>query len=82
MHLAAPSPESVVAERCMEVGGGGSREQKREEPGVDESLLLTNRYHGICLYYAVWWEGKTVKKNVGRSFWQTKPVRCLRLIFY
>jgi hypothetical protein len=27
---------------------------------------------GILLYYAIWWEGKTVQINVGRKFWQ-KP---------
>jgi hypothetical protein len=24
-------------------------------------------------YYAIWWEGKTVQRKVGRKFWQ-KPL--------
>jgi hypothetical protein len=49
----------------------GHEETKDERP---DSASATNlkRYDGICTYYAIWWEGKTVLKKVGRKFWQ-KP---------
>jgi hypothetical protein len=39
---------------------------------AEKEEKTTNRYHGILLYYAIWWKGKTAQQKVGRKFWQ-KP---------
>jgi hypothetical protein len=62
----------------LEVGSRGDRDDgmritqgsRRTEENLDRYKL--NRYGGIYVYYAIWWEGKTVQKNVGPKFWQ-KP---------
>jgi hypothetical protein len=50
-------------------GRGGEEERLKLKP---KKTKQTEPVLGQLMYYAIWWEGKTVQKNVGRKFWQ-KP---------
>jgi hypothetical protein len=50
-------------------GHGGEEERLKLKP---KKTKQTEPVSGQLMYYAIWWEGKTVQKNVGRKFWQ-KP---------
>jgi hypothetical protein len=54
---------------------GGRAGQSGLAAGLQEGgpCYFINRYDGICVYYAIWWEGKTVQRKVGRKFWQKGP---------
>jgi hypothetical protein len=53
-----------------------SRRQRLWEEAVSdwvgEKEKERNGMMAILLYYAIWWEDKTVQRKVGRKFWQ-KP---------